>query len=115
MRRSEPEANADCIRRGGNLVSIPDEAANAVLFSTAQENGIGDFWIGLSQEVSIGWKNGDEMIYDNWKQGEPRFDPNRLQVCGFMGHQGRWNIAGRCGEHRSYVCEYETLDDAIAG
>ncbi len=76
---------------GGTLVAINDAAEDAFL----QANFTGDYWIGLSDELSEGnfvWDTGDPLSYTNWCPGEPASAaPNQDYVFMDSLCPGQWN------------------------
>nr|XP_054754155.1 macrophage mannose receptor 1-like [Lytechinus pictus]XP_054754156.1 macrophage mannose receptor 1-like [Lytechinus pictus] len=48
--------------------------------------------------------DGQPMVHDFWKSGEPNFDKNNDRVCTIQKNAVGWNDYG-CNQDQSYVCE----------
>lgn len=89
-------ARAQAIANGGTLVSIANAQENAFIRTGATAAGVGNAWIGFTDELTEGtfvWDNGQAVNYMNWNTGEPNNAGNSdfatLLTTGF------WNdVAG---------------------
>ena len=95
-------ANADCIARGGHLVTINSGGENSMVMGIEQN---GPYWIGFYRSpfgpMQLFWED-DELVagYTNYVPGEPDG-----QICGEMDQaSGAWSDAD-CGPFQPYVCE----------
>jgi hypothetical protein len=125
------QAKADCVARGGHLVTIASAAENAFVFSLvsgdadfwfldAYGNGLGP-WLGGYQpsgsEPDEGWRwvTDEPFGYTNWETGQPGdmsgVDQNRLRFFKSGGLMGDcWDDCepDNPPAHRlGYICEYE--------
>ena len=87
------EAQAEAVRRGGNLVTINDAAEDRWLSDTFNRNE--NFWMGISdrnQEGVFAWASGEAVDYTNWAAGEPD-DYAGTQDYGVInyGAANQWN------------------------
>lgn len=62
--------------------------------------------------MTFEWADGSDLGWSNWGDQQPRV--NKAQICGVQTHEKEWATT-RCGENRSYVCEYDTISERIAG
>ena len=67
---------AACIALGANLVSIETLAEQTLVATLAVQYPAGnqDLWIGASDSIAEGsfvWVDGEPVVYDNWRDGEP--------------------------------------------
>ncbi|MFX0123420.1 MAG: C-type lectin domain-containing protein [Candidatus Hodarchaeota archaeon] len=109
------EANKDCERRGGHLVTISSEEENNFVSNLAGSQNI---WIGLTDEIHEGswqWVNGESLTYTNWDSEEPN-NSGPGEDYGMMYDNGLWNDAGPPGtpeEAYPYVCEWDNRSSNI--
>jgi hypothetical protein len=83
-------ARAQAIANGGTLVSIANADENTFIRSGATAAGVGNAWIGFTDELVEGtfvWDNGQSVNYTNWNTGEPNNSGNsdfaQLLTTGF--------------------------------
>lgn len=86
-------ARAHAVANGGTLVSISSSAENTFIRNAATVAGIGNYWIGFSDETTEGtfaWDNGQTILYTNWAAGEPN-DFNLNEDFTQVYANGFWN------------------------
>ena len=125
------EAEMACLRGGGHLASIHDDATNAVLMAL----GGGNAWIGFhdmflevgctgdgnsadDHDTGFVWTDGTFVDYTNWNNGEPNdwngsaaggancgqsTDGAGGEDCTKMRGDSKWNDVG-CGGASGYIC-----------
>jgi GH25 family lysozyme M1 (1,4-beta-N-acetylmuramidase)/predicted small integral membrane protein len=102
-------AKADCLARGGHLVTITSSGENTFVKSLVGANCA---WIGLTDEQTEGvwkWVTGESVVYTNWST----YEPNNCcggEDYGEMCSDGYWNDNGGPRDYnltRYYVCEWE--------
>lgn len=95
-----PDANANCIANGGQLVDINGAGENNFLASLLT---IQSAWIGLTDVNSEGtfeWSSGAPLSYTNWYPGQPNnFNGNQDYVE--LLSTGEWN-----DQYNTYALEY---------
>ena len=121
------EANDECIRRGGHLVTIGSQQEMDEMVRMAEAAGLKYVWIGgytsVRDNVAYGhWVTGEPFSYTAWYPGEPsRNDadgtPEFYLMLWKVGDEWSWNdqrndvitntgftyFIGKTG----YICEYE--------
>lgn len=121
------EANAECIRRGGHLITITSDEEMKMASEMAAENGLKYVWMGgytsVSGRTAYGhWITGEDFSYQKWYPGEPsRNDKDGAEemylMLWFVDNEWSWNdqrndvfnipnityFNGKTG----YICEYE--------
>ncbi|XP_060702846.1 layilin-like [Hemiscyllium ocellatum] len=134
LRLGFEEAQSECQRDGGNLLSI--ETANEQRFvEKLIENlsaGDGDFWIGLWRRVNgnessadcpdlYQWIDGSDTGFRNWYVDEPSCGS---EGCVVMYHQPsassgmggpylyQWND-DRCNMKNNFICKYAPVPDSL--
>ncbi|CAB3990653.1 Hypothetical predicted protein [Paramuricea clavata] len=106
------DARANCLRHGGDLVSILNSAE--VDFINKQTKGMGDnwFWIGLfrnktTSDPKEGWIWSDGNNFTNPQQWLPR-EPNNYQnnekCAQFYANSKRW-INYNCADLIPSICK----------
>ena len=107
------EAQADCILRRADLVTITSEAEQARITTIIAETDT-HFSLGMrfdpdSQEFQ--WVSGEEWTYEHWAWGEPdmiHHDGNNTDGwCAYMHRHdeiGFWRVVS-CDEKFAYICE----------
>ena len=87
------EARVHCqdLSAGGDLASVPDQAANDFLTTLTTEPS----WIGATDEGSEGswrWSDGSAWGYQNWSPGNPdNFNSNQHHALINWGGLGLWD------------------------
>jgi hypothetical protein len=96
-------ARAECIKRGGTLVTVDAQAENAALSAEL----VADAWIGASDRVSegsFGWDDGTPFSFENFRPGEPD-NLFGIQDCTLMHvTDGLWSDRD-CRDVERYICE----------
>ncbi|MCA3393497.1 MAG: Hint domain-containing protein, partial [Roseomonas sp.] len=90
------------LNRGGNLVTINDQAENNQLFALAAANStLGPPWLGgtdAEQEGVWRWTNGEAFNFTNWYEAWPNDAVGGEDYLGFFGWPGyvvaEWNDWG---------------------
>jgi hypothetical protein len=79
----------------GHLVTISNARESLFVTNLVEEQGVGGYWIGLSDHVSEGeflWITGEPMTFQAWASGEPNNEGNEDFVeAGFGAFGGIWN------------------------
>lgn len=106
--RSYNDAEADCVARGGHLLSIH----NATMQNLAVAVAFGieifdDWWIGLNDRAAEGtflWTDGSPVDFTQWGDQEPN-DAGDNEDCANLSSEigGYWNDLP-CDEQHSYIC-----------
>jgi len=121
------EANTECIKRGGHLITITSDAEMQQASKLAADAGLKYVWMGGYTSIrgngAFGhWITGEEFSYQQWYPGEPsRNDidgvPEMYLMLWFVDNKWSWNdqrndvcnipgltyFKGATG----YICEYE--------
>ncbi|XP_048245642.1 C-type lectin lectoxin-Lio3-like isoform X3 [Haliotis rufescens] len=117
-----PDANAECQREGGSLVSVNDAETQVFLIKTLvalnfAKHGI---WIGLNDqktESSYEWASGDNVTFTDWASGEPNF-AHGVEDCVLMKSTKAYawedHPCHLWPQHYSYICEYEMSGSTTA-
>ncbi|KAL5011335.1 hypothetical protein ScPMuIL_009886 [Solemya velum] len=120
-RASWRAAETDCVRRGGNLLSIgsPREQNTVqIILSTGPYASLGaNYWIGANQMNSQGgwqWTDNSAFQYLNWHQGQPQQDlDSQCAAIAPVQWRYQWGTS-RCDEKQFYICEKRALPDPMA-
>uniref|UniRef100_A0A7M5XAW9 C-type lectin domain-containing protein n=2 Tax=Clytia hemisphaerica TaxID=252671 RepID=A0A7M5XAW9_9CNID len=86
------DAEVRCQWRGGHLFVPKDLSEWNLVYQTAKQKGIHDFWLGLNDKLIEGEfiaVDGSTSFYKNWKAGEPNNYNN--EDCGHSRYDGTWN------------------------
>lgn len=124
------EANAECIKRGGHLVTITSDEEMKKVSDMAEGAGMSYIWIGGYTSVrgssAYGhWITGEQFTYQKWYPGEPSRDdldgtPEMYLMLWKVDDKGwTWNdqreglfkdekIARIFKGKTGYICEYES-------
>jgi hypothetical protein len=105
--RTWAEAEADCVTRGGHLISVHDQAMQDFLTATAFGIADGDWWIGLNDRSNEGqfvWSDDSPVDFSSWNGGEPNNagDEDCVHFPSWAG--GNWNDLP-CDAQGRYICE----------
>jgi Lectin C-type domain len=90
------DANVAAEAKGGNLVTINDQAEQDWLiatFGSYKKTGRGSVWIGLNDEAEEGkfvWVSGEPLTFQAWNPGEPNNSGNEDFVELYFTN-GKWN------------------------
>nr|XP_039269898.1 uncharacterized protein LOC120344668 isoform X2 [Styela clava] len=101
--RSWGDADLDCKKRSGYLVSIHSDIENKAIKTWAGGRNV---WLGLKRNAWGGWEWTDDtpLSYVYWKDGEPNNVGETGEQCTEMYSTGYWNDA-ICSNLRGYVCK----------
>ena len=123
------EANAECIKRGGHLITITSDAELKTAVDLAEANGAKYVWMGGYTSVRNGtayghWITGELFDYQKWYPGEPSRDdvdgtPEMYLMLWNVDSTGwTWNdqrddlftpeLAHIFNGKSGYICEYES-------
>ena len=123
------EANAECIKRGGHLITITSDAELKTAVDLAEANGAKYVWMGGYTSVRNGtayghWITGELFDYQKWYPGEPSRDdvdgtPEMYLMLWNVDSKGwTWNdqrddlftpeLAHIFNGKSGYICEYES-------
>ncbi|XP_049340371.1 galactose-specific lectin nattectin [Astyanax mexicanus] len=103
------DAEAECLKHGGNLASIHGSEENAFILNLIKK-GAGSIlrtWIGGHDTVKEGrwfWSDGSKMNFQNWGKNEPNnhlLGEDCLEII--YGDDLKWNDIP-CSSTRSFVC-----------
>ncbi|XP_041666073.1 macrophage mannose receptor 1 [Cheilinus undulatus] len=113
-RKSWSDARHDCVRHGGDLVSITSAAEEQFVTATVDSSQI-DLWIGLSTlkcnkigcQVEAGntqwaWSDTTQVGYLNWGTGEPTVDAQSGSCSAIIK-----DATDEFGKWKSHICRYE--------
>ncbi|CAJ1070748.1 macrophage mannose receptor 1 [Xyrichtys novacula] len=108
QKKSWGAANEDCVSRGGNLVSIHNQAEEE--FLALYSKGTSK-WIGLKHnpiEGGYSWSDGTPLSHTNWGHGEPNNHDGREECVEMVsttnGTYSWWNDLN-CDAHQDWICE----------
>lgn len=118
---SWPDAQAQCQRAGGNLVTISSDAENAAVHALIGDNF--DTWIGVNDRTTEGtyqWASGEQLSYSRWFPKQPNNYEN--EDCSVMHHVLWPGNAEFWGDYPcdqgfapgGYICEIDTDCGEIA-
>ncbi|XP_062868150.1 macrophage mannose receptor 1 [Trichomycterus rosablanca] len=103
------EAQAACVKEGGNLASVDMSYEQAFITGVVQQ-GKTEAWIGLRRKGDSGsyqWSDGWPIFYTHWGPGEPsnHADEGCVSMHG-RSHfiQGTWNDTD-CKVAKPYICK----------
>ncbi|NXT81496.1 MRC1 protein, partial [Zapornia atra] len=101
------QANQECARLAGNLVSVQDYSEANFLSDTIKilHGKSPNFWIGLKKDARGHWIWADKSAVDfvNWETGEP--SNKRYKDCGEVrALSGFWN-SNVCSFKKGYICK----------
>ncbi|KAM6281329.1 macrophage mannose receptor 1-like [Porphyrio hochstetteri] len=101
------QANQECARLAGNLVSVQDYSEANFLSDTIKilHGKSLNFWIGLKKDDRGHWVWTDKSAVDfvNWETGEP--SSKRYKDCGEVcALSGFWN-SNVCSFKKGYICK----------
>ncbi len=94
-----------CVAQGARLANIANSTQNLSLQTVIPAGG--SAWIGandIAVEGSWVWLNEGQLVYSNWRSGEPNNSGNE-DCARFREWDGLWND-WKCGNKSSFVCEY---------
>jgi hypothetical protein len=106
-----PNAEADCLSWGYDLVTIDDSGENSWLTSTGlaygfRHGGLNELaWHGFNDRTAEGtweWASGDPASFTSWSGGEPNNMGN--EDCATLNYNGTWNDYP-CTGSMYYICE----------
>jgi hypothetical protein len=105
------DAQVNCSLYSYHMVAIGSAGENNWIKDQALAYALGGPWLGLEDFDVDGyyeWENGEPVVYENWKAGEPN---SKSELCGEMGvntsstsSPGQWNDTD-CSLTRRYICE----------
>ena len=121
------EANAECIRRGGHLITITSDEEMKTASDLADKNGLKYVWMGgytsNSGSSTYGhWVTGEAFDYERWMDGEPsRNDKDGVVEMYLMlwkiNDEWSWNDQRndpaadysyfKKDNQMGYICEYD--------
>ncbi|KAM9786866.1 lymphocyte antigen 75-like [Syngnathus typhle] len=101
------EARDDCLRRGGDLLSITDSQEQAFIQSldTFLPSAL-SLWLGVSNNITkdgSGWTDGSPLGYVVMDGGDPG-DLSSASCLSLLTSNGRWKF-DNCQKKRGYMCK----------
>ncbi|XP_037109257.1 galactose-specific lectin nattectin-like [Syngnathus acus] len=99
------EAEEDCIRRGGNLVSIHNDLENKIVKQLIVDGGENLGWIGLHDTIvnnDFFWTDGSIVDFLNFDSDNSEPDGG-TQCVAIQANNGLWQD-DPCTETNAYVC-----------
>jgi len=107
-RRTWNDARDACLRSGGQLAELADEAENAELRAALKATARSDrYWIGLADyrtEGAFQWVTGGVPTFLGFRPGEPNNAGGDEDCTELFPRDGKWNDVP-CGIARASVCE----------
>ena len=99
---SQNKAKANCrvLGPGWELASITDSVENDFLTTLNVSSYNSDAFIGLKDNSSWAWTNGEAFAFENWGASEPSGSGD----CAELEPSGDWNDYS-CSNRRDYICE----------
>ncbi|KAK2888177.1 uncharacterized protein [Channa argus] len=101
------EAQAACVKQGGNLASI-DMSYDQAFVAGVVLHGKGDAWIGLKRkdDGSYAWTDGWPVFFTEWGPGEPTNYKNEgcVSMHASRVFHGTWNDT-KCDLNKHYICK----------
>ncbi|XP_037118895.1 C-type mannose receptor 2-like [Syngnathus acus] len=94
------EARDDCLRHGGDLLSIADSSLYTFLPSAPS------LWLGINNNITkygSGWTDGSPLGYVVMDEGDPG-DPSGASCLSLLTSNGRWRFDD-CRKKRGYMCK----------
>ena len=121
------EANAECIRRGGHLITITSDEEMKTASDLADKNGLKYVWMGgytsnSGSDTYGHWVTGEAFDYERWMDGEPsRNDKDGVVEMYLMlwkiNDEWSWNDQRndpaadysyfKKDNQMGYICEYD--------
>ena len=105
------QAQDECTKWGGNLVTIRSPYENTYFLNQLKGRSIREAWIGLNDEKVEGefvWVSGAQNFFTNWNALTHEPSGGRSENCGEIITEKYWNGAWNdlpCGYQRNFVCE----------
>ena len=100
------DARQHCWTLAGELLSITDKTEQEIVKRILHPSQ--SYWIGMTDkgtgvQPNFVWIDGQEVLYKNWKAGEPS---NPSEKCGsiLQGSNGQWNDA-TCKDKLKFICK----------
>uniref|UniRef100_A0A671PK06 C-type lectin domain-containing protein n=1 Tax=Sinocyclocheilus anshuiensis TaxID=1608454 RepID=A0A671PK06_9TELE len=115
VRKSWVAARSDCVRDGGDLVSITSSEEEQYVTSRLDASAF-DLWIGFSTMVRIiavcyHWSDGTPVSHTNWGHGEPNNHNGRencVEMVTTENGTSWWNDLN-CDAHQDWICMIRKL------
>ncbi|XP_067232917.1 C-type mannose receptor 2-like [Chanodichthys erythropterus] len=114
-RKSWAAARSDCVREGGDLVSITSSEEEQYVTSRLDASAF-DLWIGFStmkctalscqiqpNATTFTWSDASTSTYVNWPEGQPDLTDKANGVCTAMIKEATEDY----GKWRTHVCRHE--------
>ena len=108
--RNWENARRDCLRYGGDLVSIASQSEMSFIHNRSPNSLKHVYWIGLNDrrnESQFVWSDGtpyNASVYSNWFSGEPNDRDGEDCVELYSNGGNGWNDNG-CEKEFGYICE----------
>jgi hypothetical protein len=101
------DAEADCVAKGGHLLSIHDPGTQTFVVTTALGIQYADWWIGLDDRAEEGvytWTDGSPLDFSQWAVDQPD-NAGDNEDCVHLAPwaSGDWNDEP-CDEQQPYIC-----------
>ncbi|XP_002737309.1 C-type mannose receptor 2-like [Saccoglossus kowalevskii] len=103
-KKSFDDAQADCVRRGGNLAKDNSATRNRALLSAVANYPNEDFWFnGKVEDKVVSTTDGRiQYCYSNWQSGQPDNSGDSIQLWAAVDH--KWDDTPGSNK-KMYICE----------
>jgi cysteine-rich repeat protein len=108
--RTWADAEADCVTRGGHLISVKDAAEDLLMTQLYEAHPFGsaDIWFGFNDIETEGvwaWSDGSPITYTSWQFGPPPTNSQQnANDCGNLNSNTQW-WTNNCQLEKLYICE----------
>ncbi|XP_053186721.1 macrophage mannose receptor 1-like [Scomber japonicus] len=100
------DAQTECRKEGGNLVSIGNVEDQSFLISQLGYAPTDELWIGLNDRKTEGlfdWSDHSTVSFTSWGYGEPTVSTDLEDCVLIRGESGNW-AARVCEEKHGFIC-----------
>uniref|UniRef100_A0AAQ5XL32 Mannose receptor, C type 1b n=3 Tax=Amphiprion ocellaris TaxID=80972 RepID=A0AAQ5XL32_AMPOC len=103
---SWPDAQRDCRKEGGDLVSIRNVEDQSFVISQLGYASTDELWIGLNDRKTEGlfdWSDHSTVSFTSWEYGKPAVATEGEDCVLIRGENGNWADRS-CDEKHGYIC-----------
>lgn len=107
--KSFSDAQAYCVKNGGNLASVHNKEENAKVHELSKKANGQMVWIGANDRKKEGkwiWTDGTEWEYDSWDRGQPDNHQGKQDCGGPWRGKDKWDYQN-CASKKSFICKRE--------